>query len=219
MAEIPVERNEKSGLPWWLIPLLLLLLLLPLLWFLSRGCNTAPVANGNTNSNTNSNANSNANRAVVTNGNSNANSGAMTTSNANAMTNMNGSGSGSASGERVTDVNLFGTTADKNSLNGRNVQLSKVKVARVLSDRVFTLTSGSGEMFAMLDENLDSGGGKEKQIKIQPGQVLNLDGNFRSVPDAETKEEAKNRDLNKAEYAQMKGQQVYLHATKVEDAK
>ncbi len=215
MAEIPVERNEKSGLPWWLIPLLLLLLLLPLLWFLSRGCNTAPVANGNTNSN----ANSNANRAVVTNGNSNANSGAMMTSNANAMTNMNGNVNGSATGERVTDVNLFGTTADKNSLTGRNVQLSKVKVARVLSDRVFTLTSGSGEMFAMLDENLDSGGGKEKQIKIQPGQVLNLDGNFRSVPDAETKEEAKNRDLNKAEYAQMKGQQVYLHATKVEDAK
>ncbi len=26
MAEIPVERNTKSGLPWWLIPLLLLLL-------------------------------------------------------------------------------------------------------------------------------------------------------------------------------------------------
>ena len=58
MAEIPVERKEKSGLPWWLIPLLLLLLLLPLLWFMSRGFNTAPVANDNVNrGNTNTNAN------------------------------------------------------------------------------------------------------------------------------------------------------------------
>lgn len=58
MAEIPVERNTKSGLPKWLIPLLLLLLLLPLLWFMSRGCNTAPVANDNANrGNTNTNAN------------------------------------------------------------------------------------------------------------------------------------------------------------------
>ena len=58
MAEIPVERNEKSGLPWWLIPLLLLLCLIPLLWFLSRGCNPAPVANDNGNrAVTNTNAN------------------------------------------------------------------------------------------------------------------------------------------------------------------
>jgi len=74
-------------------------------------------------------------------------------------------------------------------------------------------------MFAMLDENLDSGGGKEKQIKVQTDQTVSLGGDFRRVPDANTKEETQNRDLNSAEYAQMKGQQVYLHATKVEDAK
>ncbi len=63
MAEIPVERNTKSGLPWWLIPILLLLVLLPLMWFMSRGCNTAPVANDNGNANRgNINANTNANR-------------------------------------------------------------------------------------------------------------------------------------------------------------
>ncbi len=83
MAEIPVERNTKSGLPWWLIPLLLLLLLLSLLWFMSRGCNPAPVVNDNGNANrtavtTNANISGNNSRntgnvAVVANtGNTNA---------------------------------------------------------------------------------------------------------------------------------------------------
>ncbi len=61
MADIPVERKEKSGLPWWLIPLLLLLLL-PMLFF--GFCNRSTVVD-----NTNVNRNTNANRAVVTNGN------------------------------------------------------------------------------------------------------------------------------------------------------
>ncbi len=51
MAEIPVE-HKRSGIPWW-IPLLLLLLIIPLLLFLSRGCSTVPVANVNNNVNTN----------------------------------------------------------------------------------------------------------------------------------------------------------------------
>ena len=75
MAEIPVERNEKSGFPWWLIPLLLLLLLLPLLYY----CTRTPTVVGNMNGNTNGNVNrtmianngvNNGNTAVVVNNNS-----------------------------------------------------------------------------------------------------------------------------------------------------
>lgn len=50
MAEIPVEHKEKSGLPWWLIPLLLLGLLL-LLFLLFRGCNNGAVIDNNANTN------------------------------------------------------------------------------------------------------------------------------------------------------------------------
>lgn len=74
MAEIPVERNEKSGFPWWLIPLLLLLLLLPLIWYCTR--TPAVVTNTNTNGNANRTAvanNGNGNLAVVANNNSNGN--------------------------------------------------------------------------------------------------------------------------------------------------
>lgn len=76
MAEIPVERNEKSGFPWWLIPLLLLLLLLPLIWYCTRTPTVVTNTNGNTNGNANrtvvaNNANGNGNLAVVANNNGN----------------------------------------------------------------------------------------------------------------------------------------------------
>ena len=64
MADIPVERKEGSSFPWWLIPLVLVLLLLPLLYFWNR---TTVVDNTNTNSNRI--VNTNTNRIVNTNAN------------------------------------------------------------------------------------------------------------------------------------------------------
>lgn len=210
MAEIPVERKQ-GGIPWW-IPLLLLLLLIPILFFLFRGCSPVPVANVNTNGNANrtvSNANTVGGMATNTNT-------AMSSSNANTPS-INVDNKGGATGAKVTD--LAALTGDRASFVGRGAELKGVKVNRVLSDRVFTVTAGSGEMFMMLDESKLNAGGKEEQIKIKPGQVLNLTGDFRNVPSGEVKDEAQNRDLNQKEYAQMKGQQVYLHVNTVSDAK
>ena len=227
MADIPVERKEKSGLPWWLIPLLLLLLL-PLIFF--GFCNRNTVVD-----NTNVNGNTNANRVVVTNGNmmngngnvraandmnaTNASNVAVVTNTGNTNMNVGNSINNGTlnSGPVVTDTNFFAGANDKMTLVGREAKISGVRVNRVLSDRVFTVKSGSGEMFVMLDENLDSGGGKENQIRMKPGQNVNLGGSFRTIPTAEVKDEAQNRDLSQKEYAQMKGQKVYLHATSVSD--
>lgn len=224
MAEIPVEKKEGGAFPWWLIPLLLLLLLLPLLYFCSkRDAGVVTNTNGNTTT-------ANANRAGAMTANGGANS-AMTGanggigSNTAVVVNSNaGAASGSAatganSGAAVTDVNVFGTTTDKATLVGRGTTLSGVRVDRVLSDKVFTVKSGAGELFVMLDDALDTPGGKEQQIKMKPGQTVNIGGSFRSVPTGETKDEHKEGGLNQKEYAQMKGQSVYLHATSVSDAK
>ncbi len=230
MADIPVERKEKSGLPWWLIPLLLLLLL-PLLFF--GFCNRNTVVD-------NTNGNTNANRAVVTNGNMINGNGNVRIANSMSATNVaNGSNvavvtntgnanmsAGSSaddvalnSGPVITDTNFFAGANDKMTLVGREAKMSGVRVNRVLSDRVFTVKSGSGEMFVMLDENLDSPGGKESQIKMKPGQNVNLGGSFRTIPTGEVKAETQNSDLSQKEYAQMKGQRVYLHATSVSDVR
>lgn len=64
-------------MPGWLLPLIGLLILLPLLWFLMRGCSPAGVYdNGNANRVV-STANMNANRMM----NGNMNAGAMTAAN------------------------------------------------------------------------------------------------------------------------------------------
>lgn len=220
MAEIPVERKTGGGFPWWLIPLILLLLLLPLLYFCSKN-------------NVADNTNSNANRAAVaTNANNSVGnlrsadgSAATAANNGNTAIVVNNNsaglnaGNGARNGAVVKDINEFGSANDKSALVGRGVFVNGVRVNRVLSDNVFTVKSGAGELFVMLDANLDSPGGKEGQIKMRPGQNVNLGGEFRSIPTTETKEENKDGGLNNKEYAQMKGQQVYLHATSVSDAK
>jgi hypothetical protein len=232
MAEIPVERKEKSAFPWWLIPLLLLLPLLGLLYY----CNRSAVVD-NTNHNANRaviGANANNNSVVMTNANyananynANANLGSsMNTNGGNVavVTNANNMSGGAnmnpaASGDTVTAVNYFGTVKDKSTIVGRNVDLASARVNRVLSDRVFTVKSEGSDMYVMLDESLDSPGGKEGQIKIRPGQNIKLGGSFRNLPSGEVKNEAQNSDLSQKEYARMKGQQVYLHATSVSDVK
>lgn len=220
MAEIPVERKEGGSFPWWLIPLLLLLLLLPFLYF----CNKSAVVD-NTNYNGNRanvavTANVNNRAATVNTGNNtvavNAGNTAIVVDNNGVSINAN---PGTRSGAVIKDVNEFGSATDKSTLVGRGFFVNGVRVNRVLSDKVFTVKSGSGEMFVMLDNNLDSPGGKEGQIKMKQGQIVNLGGEFRNVPNGETTAETKGGGLDSKEYAQMKGQQVYLHANSVEDAK
>lgn len=217
MAEIPVERKEGGSFPWWLIPLLLLLLLLPLLYFCNRGA-VVDNTNGNTNR-TNVGMANNGNRVGAANtGNTavvvNSNGGAM---NANGGT--MGANDGTRSGAVIKDVNEFGSATDKSTLVGRGLFVNGVRVNRVLSDKVFTVKSGSSEMFVMLGDNLDSPGGKEGQIRMKPGQNVNLGGEFRTVPAGEVTAETKGGGLDSKEYAQMKGQQVYLHANSVSDVK
>jgi hypothetical protein len=54
---------------------------------------------------------------------------------------------------------------------------------------------------------------------MKPGQNVNFGGEVRAIPTAETGKENKEGGLEGKEYAQMKGQQVYLHANSVSDAK
>lgn len=123
------------------------------------------------------------------------------------------SASGEANANRITDVNAYASTPDKSTLAGKAAEIRNVRVARLLSDRVFTVTSGAGEMFAMLDENLDTGN-RESNVRLQPGQTVSLSGSFQNVPNDQIRDERR-RNLNAREFAQMKGQQVYLHVTNV----
>lgn len=233
MAEIPVHRKKRAaGLSSWLIPLLALLILIPLLFLLARGCTDAGVIgnanNGNNNRNiaaetTNETTNYNSGNSAPT-----SNSAVVNSNTAGATVETNGAGNPDSanagtgatnSGATITDASYFAGINNKAALIGRQADLSRVRVSRVLSDHVFTVKSGSGEMFAYLDENLDSGGGGERQIKIRRGQVLNLKGNFRRLPNEAATEETQDNGLTAEELEQMKGQQIYLHARSVSEAR
>lgn len=128
--------------------------------------------------------------------------------------NLNSDGAVSeANANRITDVNTYASTPDKSTLVGKAAEMRNVKVARLLSDRVFTVTSGAGEIFAMLDENLDTGS-RESNVRLQPGQTVSLSGSFQNVPNDQIRDERR-RNLNAREFAQMKNQQVYLHVTSI----
>jgi hypothetical protein len=149
MAEIPVERKEGGGFPWWLIPLLLLLLLLPLLYFWNK---SNVVDNTNVNSNRANVGTVNANNRV---GASNTGSNMIAANTGNTAVVMNNNdgamntNTGARSGAVIKDVNEFGSATDKSTLVGRGLFVNGVRVNRVLSDNVFTVKSGSGEMFVL----------------------------------------------------------------------
>jgi|GEM_PF-864179 len=117
------------------------------------------------------------------------------------------------SGEVLVDVGAYGAASDKTALIGRRVEFSNVRVTRVLSDRVFTVTSGTGELFAMLDDGLNAGA-IEQRVVVQAGQLLDVQGALRRVPDAETVDE-QSRPIRLAPGAAeaMRDQQAYLHVT------
>lgn len=204
MAEIPVEKKTGGGLPWWLLPLLGLLLLIPLLFLLSRGCAPAPVANTNTNGNVN--------RAVATANTNTTVPVAVTNTNTATVTNANATGNNTA---EITDTGYFAGVNPKSSLVGRRANFANARVEKVVSDHIFTVKSGGEEMYVYLDDSQDTAAGKEKDVRVKAGQTLNLSGDFRAVPTQEVKAETapkKDGSLNSKEFAEMKGQQVYLHA-------
>lgn len=116
--------------------------------------------------------------------------------------------------DRIVDVTVFSTTAQKLDLVGREVVLKDVAMGRVLSDRVFTVVSGDTEFFALLDPQLDNAGGNEERVAIKPGETRSLVGEFTTVPSADMKEEQRtDLPLDSAEYKALQNEQVYLHVS------
>lgn len=118
-------------------------------------------------------------------------------------------------GEILSDLNLFDLTPDKLSLINRRVEFSNARVTRVVNDRVFAITSGSGEIYAMLDRGLDRGP-MEGRVSVVVGQLLDLQGAFRPTPDAQAAaREGLSVPLSAQLVTAFAVHPVYLHVTLV----
>jgi hypothetical protein len=114
--------------------------------------------------------------------------------------------------EVIWDVNIYGRTRDKQTLLNRPVQFLNVSVARVLSDRVFTIPSGTSEIFAMLDEGLNNGP-PEHRVTLASPQLLDLQGVFSNTSRSET--EPLPAAVTGDAGTELRAQPVYLRVTLV----
>jgi len=170
------------------------------------------------------NAAANANQTTMT-ANNNANQ-MMTNNTANQMM-MNGNQmkansnvNQTATGDKLTDANVYNSTADKLALVGKEIEFSNVRVGRVVGPRTFTVASGgSSEIYVMLDD--ESARGVGTQGKIGVGKTLSLTGRFERLQAEEINNIANNRfrPLTTAERDFLKQTPIFLQAAKVNDLK
>ncbi len=142
----------------------------------------------------------------------------MANNNAN-QTTANNNTAQNAAGDKLTDAGVYASTADKLSLVGKEVEFSNLRVTRVVGPRTFTVASGSGEIYVMLDEESARGVGTQGQIGV--GKTLNLTGKFERLQAEEINDIANNRfrPLTAEERAFLKNTPVFLQADKVSDLK
>lgn len=197
MAEIPVER--KSGVPWWLWPIGLLLIMAALWFWLGRadrdrvvGASTPETAAAPASSVANAPPQA-LNRA--------ADSASATYS--------------AATGAAVTDLGIYAATTDKVSLAGREAAFTGAKVVRIVGPKTFTVASGGDELLVLIDQDLSSGVGSQGRIDI--GVSVDLKGSFQRLqPD--TINDISNRRfraLTELERETLGKTQVYLHVAEL----
>jgi len=123
------------------------------------------------------------------------------------------------SGDKITDAGIWGSTADKSTLVGKNAEFSNLKVVRIVGPRTFTVDSGKGEIYVMLDDNAARAVGT--QGKIDVGDTLNLTGEFQRLNMEEIKDTANDRfrPLTATEREFMQKTPVYFNVSSVSKLK
>jgi len=207
--------QEKKGLPVWLWPLLALLLLGLLFFFLRPhgGSNntaqtpvTAPAATP-----------APAVAAATPDTTTPATSGTDTSGKdikVHSGTDVATAKAGQASvpGEPLSDVAVYASTADPTTLIGRKAKLTNVLVQKVVTDRAFFVgPTAQQQMLVLLDKGMDAGASGDKKVKITAGQPVSLIGVVEALP----AQEAVNQTygVSAADYGSLQSQKAYLHAT------
>jgi len=201
---------ERKGFPWWV----LLLGLIPLLFFLFRGRNNeerqpAPVV-----------AAASPSPAVAADT-STAESAAQPPAPAADREVFEGKdvavssqGAASAQGEPLSDVASFAQAADPAALIGRRAKLTDASVGRVLNDRAFYVTSGEGQqMLVLLDEGMNAAAGASgaaRKVTLKEGGQVSLTGVVKALPDQTALQQY---GLSGEDVAGLGQQAAYLHAT------
>lgn len=203
MARIPVER-KRSGPPWWLWPLLGLLLL-GLLWFLFElfDNDANPV-----------------DPVVVTTPTAETVAGGSASPSPTPSPTPSPSPTPAASattdaGDTITDpaAIVLIPVPERPALVGRQVLIETVPVQSVPGDRTFLVGEDQDQpLLVVLDEEA-SPGATEGQVDVNPGQTVSIIGQVQALPPSA--EERQALGLDDAALAQIEDDQVYVLASDV----
>lgn len=206
--------QEKKGLPVWLWPLLALLLLGLLFFFLRPhgGNNTAQTP---------------APAAVPAVADATPTPAADATTPAMGGTDAAGKdikvhsgtdvatakpGQASVPGEPLSDVVVYATAADATTFIGRKAKLTNVQVQKVITDRAFFVgPSADQQMLVLLDKGMDAGANGGKKVTMAAGQPVSLIGVVEALPTQEAVNQT--YGVSAADYGSLQSQKAYLHAT------
>jgi hypothetical protein len=84
----------------------------------------------------------------------------------------------------LTEISNIRQMDDPDELQGRRADLDGVNVESVVGDRTFTINDGEGNsLFVVLDQVPTPGTPTEGRYDINPGQVIDVEGEIRGVID------------------------------------
>ena len=206
------QEPGKKGLPWWLWPLLALLLLGLLFAFLrNRGNEARETTPTQTAQNTPAAAPADSDTAVPPAGGTGDAAGKDIKIHSGTDITTAKPAQASVPGVPLSDVVMFATATDPLSFVGRKAKLTNVPVQKVISDRAFFVgPSAQQQMLVLLDKGMDAGasGGK---VTITTGQPVSLIGVVEKLPTQEAVNQT--YGVSGTDYAALQNQKAYLHAT------
>ena len=118
----------------------------------------------------------------------------------------------SVPGVPLSDVVAFATAADATTFIGRKAKLTNVQVQKVITDRAFFVgPSAQQQMLILLDKGMDAGAGAGNKVTITAGQPVSLIGVVEALPTQEAVNQT--YGVSAMDYASLQSQKAYLHAT------
>jgi len=217
MAEIPVTREPARSFPWWIVVLLLLAAAVAVYFLVIKKDSPRETVAVVTTSQDASGSAVMASDAAMAGGSAMMNNDAASPADAARMASSammgNDTMGGAAMDDPFSDMTPVYGAKDRSIYVGHGVDVGRVTVKRLISDRVFTVTVGDGELYVMLDESLDRGAA-EQAVQIKAGQELSLGGKIASAPNAATVDE-RMRGLSADDAKGMRDQGVYLQITRI----
>ena len=121
-------------------------------------------------------------------------------------------GQASVPGVPLSDVVAFATAADATTLIGRKAKLTNVQVQKVITDRAFFVgPSAQQQMLVLLDKGMDAGASAGNKVTIAAGQPVSLIGVVEALPTQEAVNQT--YGVSATDFAALQSQKAYLHAT------